>query len=331
MKLMAVNYNPKAGFLVEALHSWLDQRGVEFDEAQGASQEQIVKRGSDVDILLVTPKTEVSAPMLGQLPNLKLLLAWGNGYEQIDIQAANERGIVVCNAGAYSNPDVAEMALTLIFACARKLLQHNRLLYDGRWSDRLDLQPIFQLKGRLVGLLGFGKIARELCWRLKGIQMEVQAADPFVNGQEMSSYGVRKVDEEELFRSSDFISLHLRVNEETRNIIGERNLRLMKKTAFLINVSRGALVDESALAAALREGWIAGAGLDVLKHEPPSEDDPLLHLPNITLSPHVGAGTESSKREHVQEWSRVVRDLMEGKHPLHNQVNPQIKPKAPRS
>jgi D-3-phosphoglycerate dehydrogenase len=328
VKLIVVNYNPKASFLVDALSLELEKIGVDFDQALGLSRDQIIDRVKDADILHVTPRTAVDAEMMDSLPNLRLLLAWGNGYEQIDLEAASERGIVVCNAGAYSNPDVAEMALTHIYTCGRKFLRHIRFLEQGRWQDRTDLHPIYRFEGRVVGLLGFGMIARELCWRLKGLRFEVQSTDPYVSSDVMSSFGVKKVGQEELFRTSDFVSLHLRVNEETTHIVNEETLRMMKPSAFLINVSRGALIDEQALVKAIEEGWIAGAGLDVLKHEPPDPDDPLLSLPNVTVTPHAGAGTEESKVEHVQEWMEVVKDLLAGKHPLHNQVNPAVKPRA---
>lgn len=325
MKLTVLRYNPRVRFLVDELRKRLAGKKLKVEETGDLSGAELAERIQDTDILLVTPHTgRVDGDMMDVLPELKLLLTWGDGYEQINVAESSRRGIPVCNAGAYSNPDVAEMALTLIFACGRKLLQHVRLVGENRGAERTSLHPIHRLAGRMVGLLGFGAIARELCWRLRGVGFEVQASDPYVDAEVMEHHGVSKVDEQTLFATSDFLSLHLRLNDETRGIVSEQKLRLMKSAAFLINVSRGALVDEEALARAVGEGRIAGAGLDVLINEPASQEDPLFRIPGITITPHAGAGTAGSHHDQVENWVKVVEDFLEGKRPLHNQVNPEI-------
>ena len=325
MKLSVLRYNTRVRFLVDGLRDGLEGRDVVVEETGELSGAQLLERIRDTDILLVTPPSKrVDGCMMDGLTSLKLLLAWGNGYEQIDVDAATHRNLPVCNAGAYSNPDVAEMALTLILGCGRRLLQFIRLVEEDRGDERASLHPIQRFAGLKVGLLGFGAIARELCWRLKGVGFVVQATDPYVSEDQMAPFGVHRVDEETLFRTSDFVSLHLRVNDETRRIISAEKLRMMKPSAFLINVSRGALVDEQALARAVRDRWIAGAGLDVLEKEPATRDDPLFGIPGITITPHAGAGTTSSHREQVANWLHVIEDFLEGRRPLHNQVNPGV-------
>jgi phosphoglycerate dehydrogenase-like enzyme len=186
---------------------------------------------------------------------------------------------------------------------------------------------MYRFNGRTVGLLGFGKIARELCWRLKGVGFTVQATDPYVEAEKMAEYGVEKVDLESLFRTSDFVSLHLRVNKETHHIVNEKTLSWMKPEAYVINVSRGALVDERALINALEQRKISGAGLDVLEQEPPPEDHPLLHFPNVTITPHCGACTVETRSQHVHEWAGVIESFLKGHYPLRNQINSEVIPK----
>ena len=325
MKLFVANYNPRTVFLLDGLEKWLTENGIEFKKIQKAAPEKIIEQARDAEIFLATNPTVVDKSLLSSLPNLKFILAWGNGYDQVDVDEVNRLEIPMSNAGAYSNPDVAEMALTLIFACGKRLPEHITIAHSRKWTDRLDLHPLYRFTGRTMGLLGFGKIARDLCWRLAGLRFKVLATDPYVSAEEMSEHMAQKVEQEELLRSSDYISLHLRLNDETRNIMDEKSLHQMKRGAYLINVSRGGLIDEEALVKALREGWIAGAGLDVRVKEPPAENDPLSDFPNVILTPHAGAGTEGSKREHVENWSHSVKDFIEGNYPLWNQINPQVK------
>ena len=176
--------------------------------------------------------------------------------------------------------------------------------------------------------MGFGKIGRAFAWRAKALGFRVIACSASVPAEEMENEGIEPVEFEALLRRSDFVSLHLALNNRTRHRLGEDQLKLMKPTAYVINTSRGALIDEPALIRALRDGWIAGAGLDVLEPEPPDRDNPLLDMENVLVTAHSAANTVEAPQAWVKEWKQIIDAYLRGRWPI-NLLNPEVKPRIP--
>ncbi len=325
-RLFAANYNQNVMWVYEDLQRWLADRGIDFVLAQCASEDEIIQAAQETNIYLAY-KFKVTRRIIAALPRLKLLMSSGSGFDHIDVRAATEHGVIVTNAAAYNVEDVAEHALTLILACGRKLRALEHLSRQGHWQCGTLVQPTHRFVGQTVGLVGFGKIGRALTWRLKALGFRVLAHDPYLPVEEITQLGVEPVGLEEVLAQSDFVSLHLRVTDETRHLLSERQLKTMKPTAFVINTSRGAVVDEVALIRALQEGWIAGAGLDVLEQEPPDQDNPLLAMDNVMVTGHAAGTSMEGMQDWQGEWRKVIEDFLAGRWPA-NVVNPEVQPKV---
>ncbi|MEN3203396.1 MAG: phosphoglycerate dehydrogenase [Atribacterota bacterium] len=244
-------------------------------------------------------------------PNLKVVSKHGVGVDNIDLEAARVHGVVVANAPGTNAESVADMAFLLILSCARNL---PLLLENVRKKDWSSSVLGMELEGKILGIVGLGRIGKGVAKRALGFGMEVVYYDPFVEDETF-----RRVSLEELFACADFISLHVPLTPETRHLVNEKLLNLMKKSAFLINTARGELVDEEALFRFLKEGRIAGAGLDVLSFEPPFES-PLLTLPNVIVTPHVAAHTKEANIKMGKIAALNVVRVLEGKEPLYRVV-----------
>lgn len=253
----------------------------------------------------------VGRKVLERCPNLRVVAKHGVGVDNIDLEAAKERGVVVANAPGTNTESVADMAFLLILSCARNLPTLLENVRKKTWgSSALGVE----LEGKTLGIVGLGRIGKGVARRALGFGMEVVYYDPIVEDE-----AFRKVSLEELFAVSDFISLHAPLTSETRHLVNERLLSLMKREAFLINTARGELVDEEALFRFLKEGRIAGAGLDVLSFEPPFES-PLLTLPNVLVTPHVAAHTKEANIKMGKIAALNVVRVLEGKEPLYRVV-----------
>jgi D-3-phosphoglycerate dehydrogenase / 2-oxoglutarate reductase len=248
----------------------------------------------------------------------------GSGTDNVPVDEATRRGIVVANTPAAFSDAVSDHAIALMFAVVRRIVALDRAVRLGRWAPA-QAGPLNSLRGQTLGLVGFGHIARQVVRKLSGFDMKVLAHDPHVGDKVMAAHGVEPVALEALLAAADFVSLHCPLTTETRHLIGEKELRLMKRTAVLVNTSRGAVVDERALVRALTEGSIAAAGLDVLENEPPAADHPLLRLDNVVLTPHAAAlsadGVELRWRLSVETLTALARHQWPA-----SCVNPQVCP-----
>ncbi|MBZ0334685.1 D-2-hydroxyacid dehydrogenase [Marinobacter sp. AL4B] len=265
--------------------------------------EQILGRIRGFDTVLVN-KVVLGREHFEACPDLKTIAVVATGLNNIDLQAAKEHGITVLNVTSYGRSTVAQHTMALILALATRLLDYNRDARNGTWarSEMFCLMdhPIMELEGKTLGILGYGDLGQGVAERAKAFGMEiVLGCRP---GQEAGSVdGYPRIPLDELLAQADVLSLHCLLTEETRNLIGERELGLMKPTALLINTSRGGLVDESALANALRQGQIAGAGFDVLTEEPPRNGNPLLaeDIPNLIVTPHSAWASREARQRIV--------------------------------
>ena len=246
--------------------------------------------------------------------SVKIIAKHGVGVDNIDLEAATELGIPVTvtpNANAVS---VAELTIGFIFALSKKLIDlHNNLYQKRQFVSNVGLE----LHGKILGIVGFGSIGKEVAKRALCLGMRVLVYDPYVEESNLRELGVEKTELDELLRQSDFVSLHVPLNESTRHLIDREKISLMKRTAYLINTARGGVVDEKALAEALKSGQIAGAALDVFDVEPLPADSPFFDCPNVIMTPHVGAHTyEAILRMNMMAAESIV-DFFNGKIPKH--------------
>jgi phosphoglycerate dehydrogenase-like enzyme len=246
----------------------------------------------------------------------------GAGYDKIDLDACTENGVALFNAPLALNHSTASSALLFMLALSKRLFEQDRTTRQGRWDRQADVLG-GEIFGRTLGIIGLGHSGRELVRLVAPFEMRVLACSPHAEPEQVRSLGVRLTTLEDLMRQSDFVSLHCRLTESTRGMISASQLALMKPSAYFINVGRGELVDQPALASALRDRRIAGAGLDVFEVEPLPIDDPLIGLDNVILTPHWSASTSDVWQATGSEMARGMIRAASGQVPR-NVVNPDV-------
>ena len=258
-----------------------------FTERGADREDELIRRVDGADaVLSIRAHSRFSERVLDACPSLRMISIWGTGTDNVDQAACRARGITVTNTPGINAHAVAEQTLALMLAVARRIPEMDRRIRGGEWPRAM----LVQLEGKSLGVIGFGSIGSRVATLGKALGMQVLAFPWGKDNGRVASAGARVADAETLLRESDFVSVHLRLTAETEGFLNRERLALMKPTAFLINTARGRLVDGAALVDALRDGRIAGAGLDVFHREPLPADDPLLQLPNVVLTPH-NAGT----------------------------------------
>ncbi len=284
----------------------------------GVDSNTLIDAVAEADLLLMC-YTPVTRGVIESARKLKGIVKYGVGIDAIDIEAAKEHGIVVVNVPGYAEETVAEGAFTMLIALAKKLIPLDQHMKAHGWAWPEHQWMASDIAGRTVGLIGFGKIGKSMA-RMAGygFRARVIAYSPDNSADEMAALGVEKVDDlSDLMSASDFVSVHCVLNPQTHHLIGERELRQMKPGAFLINVSRGAIVDEAALVDVLNQGLIAGAGLDVFSNEPLNlHDHPMKNLyshPNVILSPHLTFYTKEAMQRLEAETLERCNEVLEGK------------------
>jgi len=248
---------------------------------------------------------------------LKIVARTGVGVDlsRIDVDAAREHNVWVTNMPGSNAAAVAELAFGQMVALARHTLEAHRAVKESRWSDYVRFLGS-ELAGKTIGIVGMGNIGTRVALRARAFEMALLVHDPYIPASHVTALGGRFVQLEELMAEADFVTLHCPLNKETRHLIGERQLSLMKKSAYLVNLARGGVVDEAALHAVLNEQRIAGAAIDVMEIEPPSRDNPLIRLGNVIFTPHIGGSTrEAQKRGEWGAAQEVVR-VLGGKNPV---------------
>jgi D-3-phosphoglycerate dehydrogenase len=315
----------------EPTRSELEKAGVELVFTQAESLDDIIAAARDVDAIYqgVAPLTR---ELLSQLPNLKAACALGIGFDDFDVEAATELGIVVINLPRVFHREVAAHAWALLLALVRQIVPLNQAMHarsTNTYEGRDEATPHHHIYGETLGLVAFGNIARVVASIARPFELRVLAYDPFVKQQVADEYGVTLVSLEELLRESDFVSVHTPLSKGTYHLLGEAQFRMMKPTALFINTSRGRVVDETALIRALREGWIAGAGLDVTEIEPPEPTNPLLTMDNVILTPHIASASDKARVERARWMGIEVGRVLNGQWPLHGLVNRGVKPRVP--
>jgi D-3-phosphoglycerate dehydrogenase len=266
--------------------------------------------------ILVAAHVKITEDLFRAGPRLAGVIRTGIGLDTVDLPAATRHGVCIANVPDFCYDEVADSAWTLILAVARKLFEADRRVRSGEWVPSA-LLPVHSLRGRTLGLVAFGHIARKVAERGRAFGTRLVAADPYVDAAAMAAEGVEKVSLEELLVQSDIISLHTPLTPETRGLIDAAACARMKRGAILVNTSRGPVVDEPALIDALRSGRLGGAGLDVLATEPPAPDNPLLAMPNVVLTPHSSSTTVEALEDLARKVNMQVFQMLRGEWPTY--------------
>lgn len=272
----------------------------EYEVYENSLGKEILDRGKDAEILLVN-KVAISRDVMENLPKLKYIGATATGYNNVDTQAAKEWGITVTNVPTYGTYSVSQLVFAILLELCHHVGDHSKTVHEGKWASCPNFCywdfPLIELTGLTMGIVGYGRIGQQTAQIAKAFGMNVIAHDVFVDPKKADDVTFLSLDE--LFAQSDVISLHCPLTKENEKMINNEKLELMKSTAFLINTSRGQLVNEQDLADALNSGRIAGAGLDVLSTEPPTSDNPLLTAKNCYITPHLAWATRSARQRLI--------------------------------
>jgi D-3-phosphoglycerate dehydrogenase len=285
------------------------ESGFEVRHVDGSDRAALLPALAGVDAVIVRSATRIDAEALAQAPNLRVVARAGVGLDNVDVEAATKAGVMVVNAPSSNTVSAAEHAVGLLLAVARNVPQAMASLKAGEWQRSRFTGA--ELYGKVAGILGLGRIGELVAQRLAGFCLQVIAYDPYVPTARAAQLGVRLVGLEDLLAEADFISVHLPKTAETSGLIGERELRLVKPGVLIVNAARGGIVDENALALALKDGRVGGAGIDVFATEPPA-DSPLLAFPNVVVTPHLGASTHEAQEKAGTQVARSVRLALSG-------------------
>jgi D-3-phosphoglycerate dehydrogenase / 2-oxoglutarate reductase len=277
--------------------------------------EEVVAAAAEADGIL-NCYAPIPADVIRSLSRCRVIARYGIGLDTIDIAEATAKGIVVTNVPDYCIDEVSDHALALILALVRRVVVLDRSVRAGGW-DLAPARPVHRLRGRTLGLVGFGRIARRLAEKTAAIGFRTIAYDPYVSADAMASAGVEAGDLDSVLAESDVVSIHAPLTEGSRHLIGLPELRRMKPGAFLVNTSRGPLVDLDALRAVMEQGHLAGAGLDVLETEPPDPDDPLLRHPGVVVTPHAAFYSEEATVEQQRKAAEQVVAALAGETPVY--------------
>jgi D-3-phosphoglycerate dehydrogenase len=285
------------------------ESGFQVRHVDGADRAALLPALADVDAVIVRSATKIDAEALAGAPGLRVIARAGVGLDNVDVEAATKAGVMVVNAPSSNIVSAAEHAVGLLLAVARNVPQAMTSLKAGEWKrSKFTGAELYQ---KVAGILGLGRIGELVAQRLAAFGMQVIAYDPYVPAARAAQLGVRLVSLEDLLAEADFITVHLPKNSETTGLIGERELRLVKPGARIINAARGGIVDEHALALALKDGRVAGAGIDVFATEPCTES-PLFGFTNVVVTPHLGASTHEAQEKAGTQVARSVRLALSG-------------------
>jgi len=285
--------------------------------APSPTEEALCAEIGEADLLLVV-YAKVTSRVIEAAPKLRGIVRCGIGVDNIDLGAATARKIIVVNVPDYATETVSDHAFALLISLARRITLADHAMRNkswGTWTSPSKRYRGIDLEGRTLGIIGIGRIGRALARKAHAFNMNLLAFDPYVEEKELDGTKVKLTDLDTLLKESDFVAVNAALPPQTRGLIGEKQLRLMKHSAYIINTSRGSLIDENALIRALEEKWIAGAGLDVYENEPPDIHNPLLGFENTVLTPHIAWATEEATRRLERAAVERATELLQGKIP----------------
>jgi D-3-phosphoglycerate dehydrogenase len=301
----------------------LEAAGAAIETLDDKSESAVAAAVRGADGLVVDASTPVTARVLNGSDTLRVVGRAGIGVDNVDVDAAAANDVTVVNVPYYCLDEVSTHALSLLLACVRAVPQHDRAVKRGTWDWTVG-RPLHRMAGSTLGLVGFGNIGRRLAAKLRTFDVEIVAADPYVRAERMRDYDVRKLPFGALLDEVDYLSLHVPLYEETHNMVSTPEFERLADDCVLVNTARGGVVDEDALVAALEDGEIARAGLDVLASEPPAPDSPLLERDDVVLTPHTAWYTEESRDDLSEGVARDVAAVLRGEEPA-NAIDPETR------
>jgi D-3-phosphoglycerate dehydrogenase len=288
------------------------------------SEEELIRHIRDVHLLVADVDLKVTREVLEAAERLSTVACSATGVDYVDVAEASRKGIAVTNLPDYSVEAVAEHTLALLFCLCRNILPGMRAVLEGKWDQVRFMQGV-EVEGKTLGIIGLGRIGRRVAEKGQALGMRVAFYDPFISSEAGREKGYEKKETmKDLLADSDVVTIHAFLATETRRMFGEAEFKAMKPTAFFLNVARGGIVDEKALYRALRERWVAGAGLDVLSQEPPSRDEPLLKLDNVAVTPHIGWNTREAEDRLRSQLGQIITRVLRQEFPI-NVVNPEVR------
>jgi D-3-phosphoglycerate dehydrogenase / 2-oxoglutarate reductase len=303
---------------IAAEEAVLEAAGVECRLYQVKTEDDVIVVAREADAIILQ-YAQITGRVLDGIPRCRVAIRYGVGVDTVDLAAATDRGVVVANVPDYCMDEVSDHALAMTLDLWRGTTLYDRAIRNGTWSAGMK-KPMARLAGKVAGVIGVGRIGSLFARKAAGIGMTVLGCDPFLRSWPAL---VRPVSLEELLREADVVSLHVPLITETRHLVNEKTLRLMKPTALLVNTSRGGVVDTAALHRALKEGRIGGAALDVLEEEPIPADSPLLSMSNVLLAPHAGWYSDQSIIDLKRKTAEAAVAVLRGQHP-YSVVNPEV-------
>jgi glyoxylate reductase len=280
-------------------------------------KEVIMEKVRDVDALASFLSDKIDAEVFDVAPKLKIVAQMAVGFDNIDVKEATRRGIYVTNTPGVLTETTADFAWTLLMAVARRVVEADRYVHNGNWKvgwhpSMLSGRDVY---GATIGIVGAGRIGSAVARRARGFNMKIIYYDVVARPELEKELGAKRMDLQTLLRESDFVSVHVPLIKPTYHLINAEKLKMMKKTAYLLNNSRGPVVDEKALYKALTEGWIAGAALDVFEHEPTPVDNPLLKLDNVVVAPHISSSSHETRSRMAEMVAENLIAFFEGRIP----------------
>lgn len=300
--------------ILPAGYEYLRKHGYEAVDGRGFTEEDIITDIRDCDALIVRT-ARITRQIFDAAPKLKILARHGAGYDGVDLAAAREHGVLVCTAGGANAISVAELTIFYMLYCSRNFKKVQNLYLQDYRQAKMGV-PKTELEGKTLGLVGLGNIGKLVAQKAAlGFDMTVLAYDPFAKGAGLPDYIRMVEDRDEIFKRSDYVSLHVPATTETVHSVSDREFGLMKPTAYLINAARGSIVDEAALYRAIQEEKIAGAGLDVLEQEPIDPSNPLVAMDNVLTAPHIGGATKEASSRSSVACAQAIDDFFSGRTP----------------
>ena len=314
-ELVVLKTDPGVIEVGEAELALLAGSGARLVERPCRTEDELLEHGRDAAAIL-TLDEPLTARVIAGLRGCRVIARFGIGVDRVDLEAATAAGIVVTNVPDYCVDEVSDHALGLLLAVTRRIVPLDRAVRDGVWDTAAVAGPVRRLRGRRLGIVGFGRLGRSFAAKAQALGLEVVAYDPNVADGDIEAAGVRSLSLDALIASSDIVSLHVPLTPQTRHLLDRQRIDSLPAGAVLLNTSRGGLVDEKALAAALREGRLGGAGLDVFETEPPPRDHPLLGLPNVVVSSHSAHySLEAGADMRAKAFGNVAK-VLRGEAPL---------------
>ena len=306
---------------IEPERQVLTEVGAELIAAETGDASELQTLAPMMDGIL-TCWNPVHEPVITAAKKCQIIARYGIGLDNIDVDVATAHGIVVTNVPAYCIDEVSDHAMALLLACARKIPRFDRTVRNGTWDQNIGPE-MHRIRGKRLGIVGFGRIGQAIIPKAKAFGLAINVCSPRTDSKRIQAAGAEKVTFSELLATSDFITIHAPLTKETEHLFSDAEFRAMKPTAFLINTARGGIVDTAALTAALRNGDLAGAGLDVLETEPPESDAELLTLNNVVVTPHAAFVSEDAILELEVTAATCVAQVLTGQLP-ESVVNPSV-------